>query len=427
MVEKPVRPDNRSAFNVGLMLSVRRRFSSMKDRVLSIFIFFCFVFCIGGEGRSEPESQENGDEAISYLVLHARESCLCVDPELLEKYEDRTPRIRIIPSRQKDSGYNEGIPGLFLSDWPPDMIQMESGYFFRQLVKQGKLKRSAIVLSGNDEGLLLPFLGGGDGSDYMASIWRNWSGLLYHPGITEAFSSDVPSEWTLFLELCKSIKETGVAPLYTDLGIENTFFWFDYLDIRINGADFHSRLLSGEVAFSSPEMEKVFALWLDLIKEEFFFFDNESDWNEVYRKKEASFFPIHRGEWIDSLSDLTTAPGLCEFPHFMYTFDRGEIAPASGLVFPFKSTGKKEIGNFLFYLRESVKQESLRSRYYLDLPTEDNFRSAPVLYFNHFYKEVPPEYSQQLGDTLVGIWTIKEDEAIQSLSEDMDSIRTLYY
>ena len=41
--------------------------------------------------------------------------------------------------------------------------------------------------------------------------------------------------------------------------------WFDYLNIRINGAPFHRQLLAGEGRFDDPKVKAVFTKWREVL------------------------------------------------------------------------------------------------------------------------------------------------------------------
>jgi multiple sugar transport system substrate-binding protein len=48
--------------------------------------------------------------------------------------------------------------------------------------------------------------------------------------------------------------------------------WFDYLDIRINGAQFHRDLLAGKHSFTDPRVREIFTRWRTALP----YFDRQS-------------------------------------------------------------------------------------------------------------------------------------------------------
>ena len=73
-----------------------------------------------------------------------------------------------------------------------------------------------------------------------------------------------PTNWAEFLQVCETLKGKGVTQI--GLGADNSTpwvasGWFDYLNIRINGANYHRELLAGKHSFTDPQVRKVFDQW----------------------------------------------------------------------------------------------------------------------------------------------------------------------
>ena len=67
--------------------------------------------------------------------------------------------------------------------------------------------------------------------------------------------------------LLDTLKGKGIAPLTNGTGSHAWMAsgWFDYLDLRINGAEFHRDLLAGKHAFDSAEVRKVMDTYATLV------------------------------------------------------------------------------------------------------------------------------------------------------------------
>ena len=52
--------------------------------------------------------------------------------------------------------------------------------------------------------------------------------------------------------------------------------WFDYLNLRINGADYHRALLAGQRSFTDPEVVAVLQEYARLIP---YFHPNQTSWD----------------------------------------------------------------------------------------------------------------------------------------------------
>jgi multiple sugar transport system substrate-binding protein len=65
--------------------------------------------------------------------------------------------------------------------------------------------------------------------------------------------------------LCKTVEEKGVTPIRFDPTGPEPLLWFDYLNLRVNGAKFHRDVLSGRKSFNSPEIKAVFDKWAEML------------------------------------------------------------------------------------------------------------------------------------------------------------------
>ncbi|MFJ8151607.1 ABC transporter substrate-binding protein [Streptomyces sp. NPDC094468] len=95
-----------------------------------------------------------------------------------------------------------------------------------------------------------------------------WWGMFYRKSQFAEWGVSEPTSWDGFLDLCDKLKSKGVAPIGLGAGGNTPWVasaWFDYLDIRINGAQYHRELLAGKHRFDDPEVRKVFDRWREVL------------------------------------------------------------------------------------------------------------------------------------------------------------------
>jgi multiple sugar transport system substrate-binding protein len=69
-----------------------------------------------------------------------------------------------------------------------------------------------------------------------------------------------------FVALCRRMKADGLAPLaFADKDGWPAMGTFDYLNMRINGYDFHMSLMRGAETWQSPQVKEVFDTWRGLL------------------------------------------------------------------------------------------------------------------------------------------------------------------
>jgi multiple sugar transport system substrate-binding protein len=95
-----------------------------------------------------------------------------------------------------------------------------------------------------------------------------WWGVFYKKSNFAKWDVQEPKTWDEFLALCRKLKTKGVAPIGLGAGADTAWVasaWFDYFDIRINGAQYHRDLLAGKHSFTDPQVHKVFDTWAEAL------------------------------------------------------------------------------------------------------------------------------------------------------------------
>jgi multiple sugar transport system substrate-binding protein len=95
-----------------------------------------------------------------------------------------------------------------------------------------------------------------------------WWGVFYRKSNFAKWGLQEPTTWDEFLGLCDKLKSKGVAPIGLGAGGNTAWVassWFDYLNIRVNGAQYHRDLLAGKHRFDDPEVRKVFDRWSEAL------------------------------------------------------------------------------------------------------------------------------------------------------------------
>ena len=91
-------------------------------------------------------------------------------------------------------------------------------------------------------------------------------GVYYRKDIYEELGLTEPSNWDEFKANCQAIVDSGRA-CFT---IGSKFLWtaggwFDYLNVRTNGFDFHMDMAAGNVEWTDDRVRQTFANWRELI------------------------------------------------------------------------------------------------------------------------------------------------------------------
>ncbi|HEV8034807.1 ABC transporter substrate-binding protein [Yoonia sp.] len=122
-----------------------------------------------------------------------------------------------------------------------------------------------------------------DGAQWgVPYTYYQW-GVYYRKDIFDQFGLSEPTNWEEELANCQTLLDNGVK-CYT---IGTKFLWtaggwFDYINSRTNGYDFHMALARGEVEWTDERVRQTFANWRQLIDMGAFIDDHQTySWQEA--------------------------------------------------------------------------------------------------------------------------------------------------
>jgi multiple sugar transport system substrate-binding protein len=158
-------------------------------------------------------------------------------------------------------------------------------------------------------------------------------GIYYREDIANDLGLTEPTTFEEEMANCQKILDSGVKCyaigtkfLWTAGG------WFDYLNMRTNGFDFHMQLAQGEVEWTDPRVRETFANWRKLIDMGAYIDDHQSySWQEALNfmtNGEAAAYlignfavaPMREAGLDDSQIDFYQFPKIADVP-------MGEDAP----------------------------------------------------------------------------------------------------
>ncbi|MEA1911228.1 MAG: extracellular solute-binding protein, partial [Spirochaetota bacterium] len=122
-----------------------------------------------------------------------------------------------------------------------------------------------------------------DGKVYgLPWSYYQW-GVYYRMDIFEKFGLSVPKTWDEFMTVNDTLVANGVTPI--SIGTKYLWTaggWFDYLNLRVNGYNYHMDLMSGKASYLDPELDKVFDIWGDMIEKGHFLENHATySWQEA--------------------------------------------------------------------------------------------------------------------------------------------------
>lgn len=190
-----------------------------------------------------------------------------------------------------------------------------------------------------------------------------WWGMFYRKshfakwGVTK-----LPESWDDFLALCDKLKSKGIAPIGLGAGGNTPWVasaWFDYLDIRINGAPYHRELLAGKHRFDDPEVRKVFDRWQEVLP----YFDPNGT-ALAFQDATTALLGGKTGMMLIGTFFADSAPGSAlddidffRFPVIDPKIPLAEEAPVDGYFASARTGRGKQVHDLMSYLATAEAQE----------------------------------------------------------------------
>ncbi|MEX0351573.1 MAG: ABC transporter substrate-binding protein [Paracoccaceae bacterium] len=188
-------------------------------------------------------------------------------------------------------------------------------------------------------------------------------GVYYRKDIFDELGLSEPTTWEEEKANCEKIVASGRA-CYT---IGTKFLWtaggwFDYLNMRTNGYDFHNQLANGEISWEDDRVKQTFMNWKELI-DMGAFIDN----HQTYSWQEALPFMVNGEATAYLMGNFAVAPlrdaGLTDDQLDFYQFveitpgvEKAEDAPTDTFHIPSAAKNKEAAREFLRFVASPEEQ-----------------------------------------------------------------------
>ncbi|MDE0697316.1 MAG: ABC transporter substrate-binding protein [Boseongicola sp.] len=193
-------------------------------------------------------------------------------------------------------------------------------------------------------------------------------GVYYRKDIYEELGLKEAANWDEFKANCEAILASGrkcftigTKFLWTAGG------WFDYLNMRTNGFDFHMQLAGGEISWEDDRVKQTFANWRELI-DMGGFIDN----HQTYSWQEALPFMVNGDAVHYLMGNFSVAPlrdaGLTDdqldfyqFPVITPGIALSEDAPTDTFHIPANAANKEAAREFLRFVVSADEQTEINN------------------------------------------------------------------
>jgi multiple sugar transport system substrate-binding protein len=311
----------------------------------------------------------------AFTVAHAGELVLNTDQSdpapkaafeaLVKGFEAENPDVKVKLNTFDHEGFKTSIRN-FLSAEAPDLVTWYAGNRMAPFVNAGlfedvsdvwvkeglsdKLKSADASMTINGKKWGVPY------------TYYQW-GIYYRKDIFAKLGIAEPKSWKELVDASAKLKAAKITPFA--IGTKQSWptgGWFDYLDLRVNGYEFHMDLTAGKVPYTDKRVQAVFDKWDELVKPGYFLANHPSYmWQEAL----PSFVKGESAMYL--MGNFAIAPmkeaglkedqiGFMVFPPITPGVARSEDAPTDTLHIPAKAKNKADARKFLAYLAKASTQ-----------------------------------------------------------------------
>jgi len=363
---------------------------------------------------------------------------------LVEIYEENNPDIDVQLNITAHEDFKKAIRVWLSSDNPPDVFSWFAGNRAKYFVDKDLVMPFTDVWQEEnlDEKIPRAFksISFFEDEAYFLPHSYYWWAIYYRESIFEKYDLEEPQTWEQLLEVGETLKENGITPFAIGTKFKWTAAgWFDYLNMRINGPEFHVDLMHGEVPFTDDRVAEVFKKWKYLIENDFFVEDAAAySWQEGLQfmtQGDAAMYLM--GQFInDAVSeDVQKDMNFFRFPIINKNVPIGEDLPTDGFMIPAKAPNPELAKDFIAFLASVEGQRVFAEDMGRMVPNSDvpdEVYDEPALKgkemientdaLAQFYdRDMDPAMAGDTMDLLMKFWQYPDQ--YESIMEEMEQVR----
>lgn len=337
-------------------------------------------------GREEPVP-DPASLPNTELVLITDSHNSELDKELYRRFEERHPNLEVSPKTWS------AWPRQYLtSDEPPALMLLGAGDWIFSTMQEGLVADVTDVwqqsnLAENYPANLedLTIYGG---KQYMLPAGYDWRAIYYNRAIFDQYGLSEPETWDELIQIAETLVLNGEIP-FSLAGRDEwqASLWFDYLNMRLHGPEFHVSLINGEISYADDRLRDTFGTWQFLFDQGYFLSQPgnlsdltslmsivRNDAKDPLTREKAVMLLTSSGSLVDLPAMFRAELDFFRFPDINPAIQRGEILGAFGFIIPAKTAHRLEATQFLAFVADPEIQNLITQ----SVGAEDSFVPAHI-------------------------------------------------
>ncbi len=365
------------------------------------------------------------------------------DEAIVADWNAANPEMPVRHSTVNHEDFKQAIRAYLVAEPAPDVLTWFAGNRARFFIDRGLILPISDVWedAGWNDSFPKGFraLSEVDGEAYFLPVSYYWWAVYYRPSIFAEQGITPPETWDELLAACDTLDGAGLIPITIGTKFRWTAAaWFDYLNMRINGPEFHLSLMLGNESYTDPRVKDVFVHWQELFDHNCFIENPAAySWQEAVdplAQGDAAMYLM--GQFIqDSFpDDLQDDLDFFQFP-MINDVPIGEDAPTDGFFISASASNPEGAKEFLTYLGSKEVQTKganelgrLATNNEVDLSIYDDQTQKGIALINsadlvlQFYdRDTTPEMADAGMDGMMAFWD--DPSNIDAILEQLEATR----
>jgi ABC-type glycerol-3-phosphate transport system substrate-binding protein len=306
-------------------------------------------------------------ETITYNSNMGDPEPRAFDEKVVAMWNEAHPLQPVEHSILDHEGYKQAIRVFLTAEPSADVLTWFAGNRARFFIDKGLIApiSDMWVENGFDEAYAPGFNAlatVGEDQYFMPTDYYWWAVYYSKSAFAEAGIEKEPETWDELLATCDTLNEAGYAPFTIGTRYRWTAAaWFDYLNMRINGPQFHLDLMLLKESYTDERVVAVFEAWNQLFEHNCFIEDPAAySWQEALDfmiQGEAAMY-LMGGFILDSYPDeLEEDLDFFRFPIINPEVLIGEDAPTDGFFISANARNLEGGKDFLAFLGSQEIQQ----------------------------------------------------------------------
>ncbi|QUS57927.1 ABC transporter substrate-binding protein [Pseudovibrio brasiliensis] len=285
--------------------------------------------------------------------------------DIVAGFSKENPDVNVIVNTMHKEGYKTSIRNFLTAD-APDLATWYAGNRMAPFVNAGLFEDVTDVWEENGLNEQLKSAAASmtiDGKKWgVPYTYYQW-GIYYRKDIFEEQGIAVPTNWNELVAASAKLKEAGITPFTIGTkALWPTGGWFDYMNLRVNGYEFHMDLTAGKVPYTDPRVKATFDKWSELVKPGYYNTNHPAlDWQDavpnLVQGKAAMYLMGNFAVDVFKNGGLKEEQiGFMQFPEITPGIPMAEDAPTDTIHIPAKAKNKEDAKKFLAYMARADVQ-----------------------------------------------------------------------